>query len=82
MPAVQKFILDELTPQLTDVEKSELKKVEGIWPDYPDQLLKLSRDHNLFIPMMRLPGESELHNKLRTVAELPEVPDRTLRKFP
>ena len=63
------------------MEKDELKMAEGWWPEYPEKLLKLARDHNLDIPMMRLPGAAELREKLRSVAELPDLPDRTLREF-
>jgi hypothetical protein len=81
LPVVQAFIRDDLAPQLTAQEKVELEKAQGLWPDYPEKLRDLSRAHNLEVPMMKLPGARRLWDKVREVAELPEVPDRTLREF-
>jgi hypothetical protein len=81
MPAVKAFITDELTPALTDAEKQALTKAEGVWPDYPDLIVELTRKHNLEVPMMRLPGAEKLRERVRNAAELPDLPDRTLREF-
>lgn len=48
MPAeVQKWIQVQLTPRLTQSEQNQLKKAEGIWPNYPRTVYQLSRDHFL-----------------------------------
>jgi hypothetical protein len=81
MPPVETFIAKELLPRLNPAEQDELAKALGKWPDYPEKVLALSKKHNLDVPMMRLPGARELWDRVRSVAELPEVPDRMLREF-
>lgn len=78
-PPVAAFIERALTPKLTAKEKDDLKAAEGRWPDYPRLLLELARKHNLDVPLMRLPGPKALWDAAR--ADLPDVPDRTLREF-
>ena len=43
-----------------------LKKAEGRWPWYPNQLLKIARKHGLQVPGMGLPGPRETWNRYRT----------------
>jgi hypothetical protein len=78
---VQTFINDELLPKLTAEEKEKLEEAKGSWPEYPELLKKLADDHNLEIPLMRLPGARELADKVKSLAEVPDLPDRTLREF-
>ncbi len=49
------FVTKELMPVL-GMAVQELKAVEGRWPEYPREMLKLSRQHNLSVPGMMLPG--------------------------
>ncbi len=44
---VQKWVVQQLTPRLTQAELSQLKKAEGQWPLYPRTIYQLSRDHFL-----------------------------------
>jgi len=82
LPQVCDFIENQLLPKPTKMERDELDKVTGMWPEYPQKLVDLSRKYNLEIPMMRFPGAEELREKVRnSVAELPAVPERTLREF-
>ena len=76
-PPVRDFITKDFLPKLTDKEKEDLEKAVGQWPEYPEMLRDLARQHRLEIPMMSFPGAS----KLREKADQPEVPDRILREF-
>lgn len=44
---VQKWIQIQLSPRLTQAEQVQLKKAEGVWPNYPRTVYQLSRDHFL-----------------------------------
>lgn len=78
-PRVQGFLNNELIPALSEDEKAGLKKLEGVWPDYPLYVHELARKHQLSIPEMSLPGPQRLWEGVRS--GLPEVPDRVLRVF-
>jgi len=78
-PAVREFIDKTLMKKLSEQEQTDLKKEEGMWPEYPRMLLQLSRQHKLEIPGMKLPGPREFWDNLR--AALPDVPDKMLSDF-
>jgi hypothetical protein len=62
---VAQFIERKLLPKLSEAERAELKAAEGKWPDYPRQVLDLSKKHNLEIPLMRLPGPREFWDQAK-----------------
>jgi hypothetical protein len=81
-PIHRAFVVDVLMPLLDNTEKEELKKAEGSWPEYAQKLLSVAGKHGREIPLLEFPGMRELAEKVRSpVAELPELPDRTLREF-
>jgi hypothetical protein len=57
---VQVFLRDKLFPALDMVEKADLKRLEGRWPEYPRRLLYLARAKQQPIPGMSLPGPAEM----------------------
>jgi hypothetical protein len=50
------FVKDVLFPKLTPAEESALRNLEGKWPDYPRELIRLARQHDVSIPGVMLPG--------------------------
>jgi hypothetical protein len=54
-PAVNAF-LDGLLPKLAPAERDGLAKLEGEWPEYPREVLKLAAKHDLPVPGVTLPG--------------------------
>ncbi|HSQ58632.1 MAG TPA: hypothetical protein VLM40_23125 [Gemmata sp.] len=53
---LQTFVTKDLTRSLTPNEKRTLEGLEGKWPEYPREVLRLSKIHNLSAPGMMLPG--------------------------
>jgi hypothetical protein len=78
-PTVRQFINVTLDAQLAPEEKERLRKVEGLWPEYPRTVMELARHHNLQVPGMALPGPREYWEGLRHA--LPDVPDARLKEF-
>jgi hypothetical protein len=78
-PLTRAFLTDKLPGLVEPAQLAELKKLEGVWPEYPRLLLQLARDHRFVIPGLTLPGPHELWDSAR--AQLPDVPDRTLHQF-
>lgn len=56
-PAVKEFATVALPPKLSQPEKERLKALEGKWPEYPREMMKLAREKNLPIAEVTLPGE-------------------------
>jgi hypothetical protein len=50
------FITRDLMKALSFNERRNLENQEGRWPDYPREVLKLAKLHNLSAPGMMLPG--------------------------
>ncbi len=78
---VQGFIRNDLNPVLSDTEGKQLRAAEGKWPEYPELLHKLARQHHLFIPGLSLPLSSEMLEWVADAPEAPEVPVAALRRF-
>ena len=59
---VRDFLAKVLLPKLTDAERDGLKKLEGKWPEYPQQMLALARlpKYDLAVPTVTLPGPPSL----------------------
>ena len=55
-PEVRVFVHDVLEKHLTSTEASHLKQIVGKWPEYPRELIRLAREHDLSIPGVMLPG--------------------------
>ena len=53
---VRAFWEKELAPRLSAQEKSALKSLENRWPEYPRELIRLARIHDLSVPGVMLPG--------------------------
>jgi len=62
---VRDFANAVLLPKLTAAEREGLKKLEGKWPDYPQQLLALARSpkYDFAVPTVTLPGAPSLWAK-------------------
>ncbi len=66
--AVKKFATDTLPPKLNQQEKERLKGLEGRWPEYPREMMKLAREKNVSVPEVTLPGEPESWRKYYQLA--------------
>lgn len=75
---IQAFLDKKLLPVLTSDEKKALQNAEGLWPDYPQEMIRVAGRHGLAIPGMMLPGPREEWEKFRSKskppAKLPDVP--------
>ena len=62
---VREFVTKVLGPRLTDAERDGLKRLEGKWPDYPQQLLTLAKlpKYDFAVPTVTLPGTPSLWAK-------------------
>lgn len=78
-PEVQAAFKERLFPLLGLGQRDALLRIEGQWPDYPRQLLRLARDRGVVLPGMSLPGPPELWESARLAMH--EVPDRVLMQF-
>lgn len=58
-PAVRSFMESDLLLKLTEAEKKNLAKEEGRWPEYPREVVRLARWHDLSIPGVMLPGSQK-----------------------
>jgi hypothetical protein len=70
----------------SEAEKAQLKEVLGKWPEFPQTIAKLGRDHKVPVPGTFLPGPRFFWDKFRITATasaepLPEVPDEVLLDF-
>ena len=54
--AVNDFVTTTLKGKLTGSEWEALRRLEGKWPDYPKELVRLARMHDLEIPGVTPPG--------------------------
>jgi hypothetical protein len=61
---IRTFIESELLPKLSEDDKKSLKKEEGKWPEYPRELIHLSRQHDLSMPGVMPPGSPKLWEDL------------------
>ncbi len=78
------FVEQKLMPVLTKEEKRTLDRHQNRWPDYPQTLDDLARNHHLEVPWQTLPGKRKLWDKYRlkkTAQGFPELPVQTLRDF-
>ena len=62
---VRNFLTTVLLPRLSDAEREALKKLEGKWPEYPQQVLKLANlpKYDFAVPTVTLPGTPSLWAK-------------------
>ncbi|MFM8274471.1 MAG: hypothetical protein ACKODX_19370, partial [Gemmata sp.] len=55
-PNVREFASKELLPKLLPDEKAALKRLEGKWPDFPREFVRLAARYDLSVPGVSLPG--------------------------
>jgi hypothetical protein len=82
---VKQFLRQKLFPVLTWPERRRLQRTRG-WPEFPQLVDKLARDHKLRVPWLTLPGGPERWDVYRDRPivprkHLPRVPRQTLRSF-
>ena len=53
---IETFLKQTLRPQLTVQESRIIKAAEGVWPDYPKQLIDSCTRHDVSMPGVMLPG--------------------------
>ena len=53
---VRTFATKELFPKLTGDEKSALGRLDGRWPEYPREFVRLAVKHDFSVPGVTLPG--------------------------
>jgi hypothetical protein len=58
-PELKRFVQDVLIKKLTPAQAASLKSSEGKWPEYPRELIRLARIHQLSVPGVMLPGSPE-----------------------
>jgi hypothetical protein len=68
-PPVRQFLANRLLPKLNEKERQRLAAAEGRWPDYPRELLELSRQHGLQVPGPGLPGPRGYWDRLRAASQ-------------
>lgn len=68
------FVTTDLSKVLNSFEKKELTGSEGQWPRYPQEVLKLSRGHDLVAPGLMLPGSPRQWEKMYGSFRLPGMP--------
>lgn len=64
-PEVRQFVDQTFWPLLDSDEKFRLEKAVGKWPDYPETLDELARNHSLRIPWPNLPPPAARWDKYR-----------------
>jgi hypothetical protein len=55
--------LPELEKKLTPAERAALRAAEGKWPDYPRELVRLARAHDMSVPGAMPPGPPGMWEK-------------------
>jgi hypothetical protein len=62
---VEKFLTETLMPKLNSSEKETLRKLEGKWPEYPQEMIRLAQlpQYDFSIPNVTLPGKPSLWAK-------------------
>ncbi len=62
---VRDFVTKVLVPRLSDAERDGLKKLEGKWPEYPQQVIALARlpKYDFAVPTVTPPGTPSLWAK-------------------
>ena len=53
---VRDFATKELFPKLTSDERAALQRLEGRWPDYPREFVRLATKYDIAVPGVTLPG--------------------------
>jgi hypothetical protein len=53
---LKSFVTKDLYSTLNPMEKKDILALEGHWPKYPQELVRLARQHDLCVPGMMLPG--------------------------
>lgn len=73
------FIEKKLWPALSPDEHAELRKAEGMWPEYPQAVQRLALKHKLSIPNLPLPGPPEFWERLKVATT--DIPLKWLQDF-
>ena len=62
---VRDFVTKVLVPRLTDAERDALKKLEGKWPEYPQQVIAFAKlpKYDFAVPTVTPPGAPSLWAK-------------------
>lgn len=75
LPEVQRHVVENLLPRLSEAEKTKLQQAEGHWPRYPQVLVELADKHPIAMPdpagpryCKELPGEVQRRLKGRPKA--------------
>jgi hypothetical protein len=84
-PPARQFVNRNLLPKLSPEQDAVLKEKQGLWPEFPQELLRLARQHGLVIPGMMLPLSRDLWERyrprVRAGDDAPAVPDNVLLEF-
>jgi hypothetical protein len=83
---IRHFISTQLTGVIDDSERKEVKNTLNRWPQFPQTLLQLARNHHLEVPEMGLPGPREYWDRFRIQSRLltsarPDLNDAVLQDF-
>ncbi|MDB5307620.1 MAG: hypothetical protein JWO38_1822 [Gemmataceae bacterium] len=70
---VRRVILD-LQKKSTPAEAKALKDAEGKWPDYPRELARLARAHDMSVPGVMPPGPPSMWEKTYNTTTRPPAP--------
>jgi uncharacterized protein YqeY len=83
-PAVTEEGIRKLQMKLSPPDRDELKKAEGLWPEYPRAVHKMAVKSKTAIPELTLPA-SQWWDRWRIprmgMAPLPDPPEHMLREF-
>jgi hypothetical protein len=70
-PPVRDF-LKVLEKKSTAAEREALKRLEGKWPEYPRELIRQAKAHDLSVPGVTLPGSPREWDRLYGPAPAPK----------
>jgi hypothetical protein len=69
-----RFFLRALDKKVTAAERDALRKLEGKWPEYPREMIKQARAHDLSVPGVMLPGSPREWDRLYGPRTAPKSP--------
>lgn len=56
-PELEEFLRVQFFPSLTEMELGDIECLEGVWPDYPEAILRTARENDWAVPGLSLPGK-------------------------
>jgi hypothetical protein len=67
-PEIQTVVRNQLLPRLNDSQRQILQALQGRWPEYPLELLRLAQQKRVILPVMGLPGPPAMWEAVRATS--------------